>query len=75
MSTTIQHIPAAIEQQALTTITAMTERGLKEPERLHYTCRSIAKVLLAKWDSADRKMLRTLTNIMIIKAQDVTDRL
>jgi hypothetical protein len=74
MSST-QHIPAAIEQQALTTITAMTERGLKEPQKLPYTCRSIAMVILSKWDNADKKMIRHLTNIMINKAHDVTERL
>ena len=68
-------IPAAIEHQAIITITAMTERGLKDPQHLPATCRSIAMVILSKWDSADKKMIRTLTNIMINKAHDVTDRL
>lgn len=68
-------IPAGIEQQAVNTITAMTERGLKEPQRLPATCRSIAVVLLSKWDSADKRMIRHLTNIMINKAHDVTERI
>jgi hypothetical protein len=68
-------IPAAIVQQAETTIAAMTERGLKDPHKLTSTCRSIAVVLVAKWDSADKKAIRILTNIMVAKAHQITETL
>lgn len=70
----VSHIPLAVEQQAMTTITAMVERGLDHPERLRHTCKSIALVILSKWNIADKKMMRILTNMMINKAYDVTYR-
>ena len=69
------HIPDGVEQKAISTITAMTERGLAHPDKLHRTCLDVARIILAKWDITDRKIIRYVTNTMINKAYDVTERL
>lgn len=58
-------IPPAIEQQAFSTIDAMRERGFNQPNKLTITCKQVATVILAKWDNADHKWIRTLTNRMV----------
>jgi len=72
MSTAQLEIPPGIEAQASTTITAMTQRGLREPCKLTALCRTVASVTLAKADIIDKRMVRCLTNRLICKAHDVS---
>jgi hypothetical protein len=57
-------IPAAIEQQAIQTIDAMAARGLTHPHKVTSTCRSIAIVVLSKWNEGDKKAIATLTRML-----------
>lgn len=64
-------IPVVIEQQAFTTIEAMSHRGFKNIQAVPSTCRQVAVVVLAKWNEADKRMVRHLTNKMIAHLYDI----
>jgi hypothetical protein len=64
------HLPAGVEQQAIKTIDAMNERGFKHPRNITAQCKSIAIVILGKWNDADKRMIRCLTNRMVAHVMD-----
>lgn len=59
------HIPAGAEYNASMVLSHMLDRGLKAPAKLTQTCRGIASVVLAKFDVADKRILRCLTNRLV----------